>query len=345
MKRQQFSSNIVISNERLKEAIKILRVGDLILVNIIDVIDDNRYLIKIQGIKLTASVNALLEAGTYLYAEVVSLVPRIQLKLKQRTATITERFNYLRKKVREAGDVISLRPLLGDILRDFYKDFRGLAKTLDLLQQKNVLKDAQEVESLLVKYSENNDYLKIFFENIGSTEDLVKFADSFMIKCSLMADEIKKYDTQRFSSVLKRILKHAENLLLNICLYDDINRTQAKSRCLQFPFYTDCSFATAEIFLVRQNPEFFQGKFFFHVEILLSADFLFNHEKKEIIFGECSDSDTMMMRIFEFFKVNLSDTGIEVKKDKMFFKSADFGLNIEPTCVNMNHRNNITFVA
>jgi hypothetical protein len=119
MKKYCADGQIVLSNKRLKDLVKVLKVGDYIPVSVIRRLEKDRYRIKLQGLELVGVFRGVLPSDSMFYAVIQAVSPHVILKLIANDASIQRRVDSLSKVIQTTHGSYSLQPFMGEIIASF----------------------------------------------------------------------------------------------------------------------------------------------------------------------------------------------------------------------------------
>lgn len=142
MKKYCADGQIVLSNKRLKNLVKVLKIGDYIPISVIRKLEHGRYRIKLQGTELVGVFRGVLPSESMFYAVIQAVSPHVVLKLIANDSSIQCRVDSLSKVMKATHGSYSLQPFMGDIVASFMKhgeelrDILSGNKKLDFLVER-----------------------------------------------------------------------------------------------------------------------------------------------------------------------------------------------------------------
>lgn len=336
------SSNIVISSNRLEKIMKVVRVGDLLPVFIIGLIDDNRYKIKLQGIELVALFNGAFDSGDIVYAEVLSLQPYLQLKIRENTATIKQRIAGILKRASSArSEVLSIRPLLSDIVNHLLKDIRLVRKMpFDI-------KGTAQIESILVDAQASVPALHQMLN-----EEHESVTESIIDNVYCISDKITSYFARKPESgaeqIVARIKTNIEELLVYRSVYTALMQ-QGNMGYRSFLTVDGSELVSSEIYYLEKE-DIVSGYFFLHSGTAASIMWAVKrHEKQGCLKRIRSGApEWLLNQAVDLFSDIAGQSDISVIDKTNMNDAENGGLKekvLVPEAINLRQRKSLTYVA
>ncbi len=242
------ADTVTISNKKVLKALKNVRVGDYLLINVIKKLSDNRYRIMIKDVELVAVFKGVVPVNRILYAVASNLSPYLSLRVVDADTNLSKKADDICRVLQKNDRYPEFTPSLADLFASLYDDLLAEQGVQECLTKDGIYGEIvkiKEIIPVLDNVAALNDFESFFF--------IVKSTFSCVNK---RVKVLSENETDFFvKSELIKISEVIETILLLLELLDRRKNYEKGFSYYPFFFRLDGRFSVCDLYVLDDFAE------------------------------------------------------------------------------------------